>query len=76
MEVNAGAEASTQLDQITERLEKHEQRLERLQFTLRAVVRETSDVSISGPCGQCNRCYLLLKNGMMYCPQCGNGGSR
>lgn len=75
MEGQAESEIPPRSTEVSDRLDEAEQQIERLQNTLRALARETSDIAISGPCGHCDQCFLFLKDGMMYCPQCGNGRS-
>lgn len=66
-------DVAAQLSQMSDRLDEYEQRVECLQNTLQAITREVGDISISSPCGSCEECLLILKDGMMYCPECGNG---
>lgn len=55
---------------LTERLDEIENRQGLLKRTVEAVAREAG-VSIGCPCTRCQRCYMLVKNGSLYCPACG-----
>lgn len=66
-------DVASELDRIRTRLDREEQRVERLENTLKAVARETTDLTISVPCSKCERCLLVRIQGEMYCPKCGNG---
>lgn len=48
---------------------EHQQLL--LRNTLDGLARE-SNVSVGCPCTSCDRSYVLIKSGMMYCPACGD----
>lgn len=50
-----------------------ERKVDRLQNTLQALARETSNVTLHGPCPACGQCLLFLKRNTMYCPCCGDG---
>lgn len=51
-----------------------EQRVERLENTLRAVTRETDAVTLRGPCSKCAKCLMIQTNEGLHCPNCGDGG--
>ena len=54
---------------LDERLSKVEQHLVQLENTLQGVVRETSDVTIGGPC-KCGESLVIVRQRTVYCPQC------
>lgn len=62
--------ASTASDSVRARLEavEHEQQL--LRNTLVGLARDRG-VSVGAACDECNRAYLLVSQGCMYCPACG-----
>lgn len=51
-----------------------EQRVERLENTLRAIARETDSVTLRGPCRDCEECLIIQTNRGLHCPNCGDGG--
>lgn len=50
-----------------------EQRVERLENTLKAVARESESISVRGPCQNCGQCLVFNRDSTMYCPYCGDG---
>ncbi|QLG48336.1 hypothetical protein [Natrinema halophilum] len=60
-----------QLVALNERLEAMEQRHCLLRRTVEALGRENG-VSVGSPCSHCEKSYMLIKNGHMYCPHCGH----
>lgn len=47
-----------------------ERQVVRLHNTLRGLAREV-DVTVGCPCDRCDRSYLLERDGLLVCPQCG-----
>lgn len=58
------------LETLADRLERTDRRQCQLANALKGLARE-SNVSIGCACSRCERSYLLIKKGTMYCPQCG-----
>lgn len=61
---------------VTAELEALEQRLAKLEHE-QALVRNTlcglareANVAVGGVCSDCDRAYVLIDRGMMYCPKC------
>jgi len=50
-----------------------EQQLVQLRNTVNAIAQETASITLHGPCRSCGQCLVFVKNGRMYCPQCGDG---
>ncbi|MXV61259.1 hypothetical protein GS429_04110 [Natronorubrum sp. JWXQ-INN-674] len=50
-------------------LTDNSRRVTQLENTLRAVMRETENVSVGGPC-VCGECLLLVQRRRLYCPKC------
>lgn len=61
--------------ELAERIVKAEQRIDCMERTLAAVTDEIEGVSLSSRCSKCEESLLLIKNGMLYCPNCGDGHS-
>jgi hypothetical protein len=61
---------TARLESLATRLEATEKRQRQLERTIDGLARETG-LSVSYPCTRCNRCYLLSKCGLLYCPECG-----
>lgn len=60
-----------QYDQLRERIAETELRVEQLQNTLGAVAKEVGDVSVTHPCRRCERCFVLVRDDRLFCPECG-----
>lgn len=60
----------TQLEGMANRLEANERRIVRLQNTVQGIARETGDITVTYPCLECDRCLLLIRDGVLYCPHC------
>ena len=61
--------------ELAERLVEVEQRLDCMETTLAGVANEIEGVSLSSRCSKCQQSLLLIKDGMLYCPNCGDGHS-
>lgn len=61
-----------QHEHLLARLDRTERRLLQVENALRGVTRRTSNLSIAGPCSECNRSLLLVDHELMYCPTCGH----
>jgi len=59
--------------ELARRVLRAEQRIECMETTLAAVTDEIEGVSLSTRCSKCEKSLLLIKDGMLYCPQCGDG---
>ncbi len=59
--------------ELAERVVEMEKQLDRLETTLAAVADEIDGISLSSQCGKCEESLLLIKDGTLYCPYCGNG---
>lgn len=56
---------------LVERVETLQARLEQVERTLSAVAREASGISVAGPCTECQRSLLFVRDGELICPTCG-----
>ncbi|WP_207587917.1 hypothetical protein [Halomontanus rarus] len=54
---------------IEAELEENSRRLRQLENTLKAVTRQTDDISIGSPCS-CGESFLIVRQQVIYCPQC------
>ncbi|MDS0284650.1 hypothetical protein [Haloarcula onubensis] len=61
--------------ELAERILQAEQRIDCMETTLAAVADEIDGVSLSSRCSKCEESLLLVKEGMLYCPYCGDGHS-
>lgn len=61
--------------ELTKRLVETEKRMSRLETTLAAVTEEIDGLSLSSCCSKCEESMLIIKDGMLYCPHCGDGHS-
>jgi exosome complex RNA-binding protein Csl4 len=61
--------------ELAERILKAERRIDCVETTLAAVTDEIEGVSLSSRCSKCEQSLLLIKHGMLYCPNCGDGHS-
>ncbi|MCU4740294.1 hypothetical protein [Natronoglomus mannanivorans] len=61
---------SRQLADLEAELEENKRRVTQLENTLKAVTRQTNDISIGGPCS-CGESFLIVRQRVIYCPQCG-----
>ena len=61
--------------ELAERIVKAEERIDCMETTLAAVTDEIEGVSLSSRCSKCQQSLLLIKDGMLYCPNCGDGHS-
>ena len=59
--------------ELAQRVVEVEERLDCLETTLAAVADEIDGISLSGQCSNCEEALLLIKDGTLYCPCCGNG---
>ncbi|WP_324664519.1 hypothetical protein [Haloarcula sediminis] len=59
--------------ELAQRVVEVENRLDCLETTLASVADEIDGLSLSSPCGKCEKSLLLIKDGTLYCPYCGNG---
>lgn len=50
-----------------------EEKVDRLENTVKALARESASVNLHGPCPSCDDCHLFVRHGRMYCPHCGDG---
>lgn len=66
-------DVAARLTRMSERLDEYEKRIDCLQNTLGAIAREAGNISVRGRCGSCEQSLMLLDDGMLYCPKCGNG---
>lgn len=60
----------TQRERLLDRLEQTERRLLQVENALKGVA-HVSNLSVAGPCGECTRSLLLVKQELVYCPACG-----
>ncbi|NUC71837.1 hypothetical protein HTZ84_05840 [Haloterrigena sp. SYSU A558-1] len=60
---------SRRLRELEERLDDAERNIDRLENTLRGIVRETDGVSVGGPC-KCGESLLIVRHRTVYCPHC------
>lgn len=60
----------SQVESLSTRVESTENRQRQLEKTVAALAQETG-ISVGSPCVRCNRCHMLTKRGLMYCPECG-----
>lgn len=58
-----------QLSTLEADLEENRRRVLQLENTLKAVTRQTNDISIGGPCS-CGKSFLIVRQRVIYCPQC------
>jgi len=63
----------TRSDGIAARLDRQDAEIERLRNTLKGVTRAVGDLSVSSRCENCDRCYALVEDGRIYCPNCKAG---
>lgn len=61
--------------ELRERIVEVEERMDCLETTLAAVAGETNSLSLGGRCDGCDESLMLIKDGTIYCPHCGNGQS-
>ena len=64
-------QAAAGLERLQRRVAKTEAEQRRLRNTITGLARET-DVSIGCSCPHCDRSYMLVRDGVMYCPSCSN----
>ncbi|QRV17357.1 hypothetical protein [Haloterrigena salifodinae] len=60
---------SRRLRELEERLDDAERDIDRLENTLRGIVRETNDISVGGLC-KCGKSLLIVRQRTVYCPHC------
>lgn len=60
---------------LVDRLVKTEKRIDCLETTLAAVTEEIDGLSLSSRCSKCEESMLIIRDGMLYCPHCGDGHS-
>ncbi|WP_306055133.1 hypothetical protein [Natronococcus wangiae] len=58
------------LESLAARLEAAERHQQQLERTVAALARETG-LSVGCPCTHCSRSNMLMKPGLLYCPECG-----
>lgn len=61
--------------ELAERVLKAEERINCIETTLAAVADEIDGISLSSRCSKCEESLLLIKDGTLYCPYCGDGHS-
>jgi hypothetical protein len=61
--------------EMAEQLVEAEKRLDCLETTLSAVADEVEGLSLSSRCSKCEESMLLIRDGILYCPSCGDGHS-
>lgn len=61
----------SRVESLSVRLEAAETRQRLLEHTVRGLARE-SGISVGSPCTSCEQCHVLVKDGIMYCPRCGD----
>ena len=61
--------------ELAERLMQAEKRLDCMETTLAAVADEIDGLSLSSRCSKCAESMLIIRDGMLYCPHCGDGHS-
>lgn len=66
---------AVECERLRERLADTERHVVQLRNTLAGVARETSDLTVAHPCTHCERCYVLVRDGQLFCPACGYGRS-
>jgi len=59
--------------ELAERVVRAERRIDCMETALAAVTDEIDGVSLSSRCSKCEQSLLLIKDGMLHCPNCGNG---
>lgn len=59
------------LEDVIDRQEELDGRLEMIENTLQAVAEEQG-LSIGGACTDCGQSLLVIENGRLSCPVCGN----
>jgi len=65
-----------QRGEVVDRLDEQEREIERLKNTLRGITHKLDGVSMSGRCCHCNRAYVIISHGEVYCPACGSRRTR
>ena len=61
--------------ELAKRVLEAEQRVDCIETTLAAVTAEIDDISLGNRCTRCEGALLLIKDGMLHCPNCGDGHS-
>jgi len=61
--------------ELAKRVVNVEDRVDCLETTLAAVADEMDGISLSSRCSKCEESLLLIKDGTLYCPHCGDGHS-
>jgi len=61
--------------ELAHRLLELEKRVDCLETTLAAVADEIDGLSLSSRCSKCEESMLIVRDGMLYCPYCGDGHS-
>ena len=61
--------------ELAERVHSAEKRIDCLETTISAVAEEIENVSLSSRCSKCEESMLIIKEGVLYCPNCGDGHS-
>ena len=59
--------------ELAERIVTVERRLDCMETTLAAVADEIDGLALSSRCSNCEESLLLIKDGMLCCPNCGDG---
>lgn len=58
--------------ELAERVRKAEQRIDCMENTLAAVASEIDGLSLSCRCSKCESAMLLITDGVLHCPNCGD----
>ncbi|MDS0261469.1 hypothetical protein NDI56_18870 [Haloarcula sp. S1CR25-12] len=74
MEGQSVAESLSEREMV-ERLVETEKRIDCIETTLSAVTDEIDGLSLSSRCSKCENAMLIIKDGVLYCPSCGDGHS-
>ena len=62
---------ATELAQLKRRVAKTEAEQRRLRNTISGLARE-ADASLGCSCPHCEQSYMLVRDGLLYCPSCSN----
>ena len=64
-------QVAADLKRLKRQVAKTEAEQRRLRNTIRGLARET-DVSLGCSCPHCEQAYMIVRDGLMYCPSCSN----
>jgi len=62
---------AAELTRLKRRVSKTEAEQQRLRNTIHGLAREM-DVTVGCSCPHCEKSYMIVRNGLMYCPSCSN----